>query len=491
LQDLSFAYFDQMSGKVEGGEYFCFEENLLRTYRLQPKGLILVGVNREVRPGRLLELGFERILIIEAQPALLPSIAAGISEFPQVRLVHAAVSDAAGSTRGLDVTGAELRAPVATLEQILEVNGWSFDSYNVLLVNTPDSHQSILQGAGRVFSHLDLVLLKTAQSREAGGGDGGCGLEEFCQAGGLACAGEEGDASGAQWRVSYVRRPVVTMSTLGRNGRFANQLFQYLFLRLVAEKQNAVVQVPAWFGEEVFGCGGARLLRPPPRLAMESQSEMVPGSVALGDPAELIEWCDPDFRSTDFWGYFQLHTSCLRPHRGLIRNLFLRRERYAAAEALVFGKLRAGGKRVVAVHLRRGDYGYDAFFRAPCAWYERWVEAEGLDAGGHLIFVCSEDAEHYAGRFKGYEVVTSAGYAEELGLERWLLEFLVLCNSDVLAVSNSTFSFFASLLNCNASRFARPRLEAGGLVSFDPWDAEPFLTAKHPPAVHLRLAEQD
>ena len=480
-----------MSGKVEGGEYFCFEENLLRTFRLQPRGLILVGGNREVRPGRLLALGFERILIVEAQSSLLPAIAGRISGFPQVRLVHAAVSHSAGSIRGLDGNGAESWVPVATLEQILEVNGWSFDSYNVLSVNTPDSELSVLRGAGRVVSHLDLLLFQSSKSRADNGGDDAGGLEGLCEGGGLACAGDEWDASAGQWRVWYVRRPVVTMSTLGRNGRFANQLFQYLFLRLVAEKQNAVVQVPAWFGEEVFGRGGVRLLRPPARLAMESQSEMVPGSVALGDPAELIERYDPDFRSTDFWGYFQLHTTCLRPHRELVRNLFLRTERYAAAEALVFGRLRAGGKRVVAVHLRRGDYGYDAFFRAPCVWYERWVEAEGLDADGHLIFVCSEDAEHYAGRFKGYEVVTSAGYAEELGLERWLLEFLVLCNSDVLAVSNSTFSFFASLLNGNASRFARPRMEEGGLVSFDPWNAEPFFTQKYPPEVHLRLAEQD
>ena len=476
---------------VGSGQYFGFEERLLRQYRVQPRGLILVGGNREVKPGRLLELGFERILIIEAQPSLLPSIAASISSYPQVQLVHAAVSHAAGNLTQADASGAELRIPAATLDQILEVNGWSFDRYNVLLVNAPAGHLSMLQGAGRVLPHLEVALFESPQRQGGREGDGPVALESCCEAGGLVRAGEEGDASGALWRVAYVRRPVVTMSTLGGNGRFANQLFQYLFLRLVAEKQNAVLQVPAWFGEEVFGCGTVRLLRPPPRLAMESQSEAVPGAVALGDPLELIERCDPEFRSTDFWGYFQLHTSGLRGHRGLIRRLFARRDRYAAAEALVFERLRAGGKRVVAVHLRRGDYGYDAFFRAPCAWYERWVEAEGLDAGGHLIFVCSEDAEHYASRFKGYEVVTSAGYAEELGLDRWLLEFLVLCNSDVLAISNSTFSFFASLLNCRAHRFVRPRLESGGLESFDPWDAEPFLKTKHPPEEHLRLAQQD
>jgi len=36
----------------------------------------------------------------------------------------------------------------------------------------------------------------------------------------------------------YARRRLVTMSTLGRNGRFANQLFQYLYLRLVARQQE-------------------------------------------------------------------------------------------------------------------------------------------------------------------------------------------------------------------------------------------------------------
>jgi hypothetical protein len=476
---------------VEGGQYCCLEESLIRQYRVRPRGLILVGCNGALRVGRLLELGFERILLIEAQLSLLPAIAATISGCPQVRLVHAGVSDAAGSSIQMDATGAEWRIPTATLEQIFEVNGWGFDSYNVLLVNASGRHLSVLQGAGRVLPHLELALFESAQRQEDRGVDEAGVLEECCEAWGLARAVEERDASGAIRRVSYVRRPVVTMSTLGRNGRFANQLFQYLFLRLVAEKQNAVLQVPAWFGEEVFGRGAVRLLRAPSRLAMESQSEAVPGSVGLGAPLELIERCDPSFQSTDFWGYFQLHTSCLRPHQGLIRSLFARRERYAAAEALVFERLRAGGKRVVAVHLRRGDYGYDAFFRAPCAWYERWVEAEGLDAGGHLIFVCSEDAEHYASRFEGYEVVTSAGYAAQLGLERWLLEFLVLCGSDELAISNSTFSFFASLLNCNARRFARPRVESGGLESFDPWDAEPFFTTKHPPEAHLRLAQQD
>jgi hypothetical protein len=186
-----------------------------------------------------------------------------------------------------------------------------------------------------------------------------------------------------------------------------------------------------------------------------------------------------------------MHTATLRPYRERIGTLFSWGERYQRVGEQVLERLRAGGRRVVAVHLRRGDYGYDAFFRAPCTWYERWVRSEGLDPERHVIFLCSEEAARYAHRFPGYTVASSSLFAGELGVEEWLLDFLLLCSSDVLAISNSTFSFFASLLNNNATCFARPVAETEGLVKFDPWDAHPLLGTKLSRETHLRLAEQD
>lgn len=45
----------------------------------------------------------------------------------------------------------------------------------------------------------------------------------------------------------------VTMRTLGQNGRFANQLFQYAFLRFYAREHGLDVQVPAWEGKKLGG----------------------------------------------------------------------------------------------------------------------------------------------------------------------------------------------------------------------------------------------
>ncbi len=47
--------------------------------------------------------------------------------------------------------------------------------------------------------------------------------------------------------------PVLTMSSIGKLGRFGNQLFQYAFLRICAEKSGARVECPPWIGQILFG----------------------------------------------------------------------------------------------------------------------------------------------------------------------------------------------------------------------------------------------
>src|SRR5689334_21725322 len=58
---------------------------------------------------------------------------------------------------------------------------------------------------------------------------------------------------GAVNTVSTSIEPVLTMSRLGQLGRFGNQLFQYAFLRICAEKTGSRVECPTWIGETLFG----------------------------------------------------------------------------------------------------------------------------------------------------------------------------------------------------------------------------------------------
>ncbi|MEH7178583.1 hypothetical protein [Neobacillus vireti] len=48
-------------------------------------------------------------------------------------------------------------------------------------------------------------------------------------------------------------QPIITMSTLGVNGRFGNQLLQYGFLKIYAKVYNLEVLTPKWIGQYLFG----------------------------------------------------------------------------------------------------------------------------------------------------------------------------------------------------------------------------------------------
>jgi hypothetical protein len=52
------------------------------------------------------------------------------------------------------------------------------------------------------------------------------------------------------------------------------------------------------------------------------------------------------------------------------------------------------------------------------------------------------------------------------------LDFSLLGTCDVLAISNSTFSFAASMLSDRGKSFFRPHIPTQKLIPFDPWNAE-------------------
>ena len=67
----------------------------------------------------------------------------------------------------------------------------------------------------------------------------------------------------------------------------------------------------------------------------------------------------------------------------------------------------------------------------------------------------------------------------------------VLLATYALAIANSSFSFFAAMLNTQAAIFSRPDALQGLLVPFDPWDAEPLLDQKLSSEEHARLKKID
>jgi hypothetical protein len=274
-------------------------------------------------------------------------------------------------------------------------------------------------------------------------------------------------------------RPIFTMSKLGRHGRFANQLFQYLFVRLCAEQRGAEVRTPAWVGQELFAIEDPPLGDFAATRAIEEPE--------ISDPDLYLNGADPLGERVDFCGYFQFHSRHYRPHRDFIRRLYGFRPALREVFGGVAAQLRATGRPIIAVHLRRGDYGYGHFFRAPARWYAEWLEAVAPQYPDALVYLCSEAPPLLTPCFPRHRVL-HAGLLPQLPPSvAFLLDFHVMTQADALAISNSSFSFLAALLNERASAFVRPRLEERDLTAFDPWDAPVLLERALRPGEQAQL----
>ena len=128
---------------------------------------------------------------------------------------------------------------------------------------------------------------------------------------------------------------VLTMSSIGQLGRFANQIFQYAFLRICAEKSGARVECPAWIGQTLFGHQDAPISkRLPPAIELKRDVEqglfdvvpaLIPYIEKLADAKSLrvgSDALDTGLVNVDLWGFFQFHTRYLKPHQQYFRSLF-------------------------------------------------------------------------------------------------------------------------------------------------------------------------
>jgi hypothetical protein len=255
--------------------------------------------------------------------------------------------------------------------------------------------------------------------------------------------------------------PTYTMATLGRNGRFGNQLFQYAFLRICAGRRGAAVQTFPWAGQDLFG------FRDP---LVDAVAPIVIDGEAAPDPGRYLNGDDPLGDLVEFRGFFQYPTRHYRPHREFLRRLFVLAPRLRGLFADVVARLRATGRPLVGIHLRRGDYGHAQFFRAPAAWYAEWLQ-ERPWSPEPVVYLCSESPAPLAGYFPGRRIFHAGLLPRLPPALAFLLDFYVLTQADEVAVANSSFSFMAAMLNERASAFFRPTLEDRRLVAFDPWDA--------------------
>jgi FkbM family methyltransferase len=261
------------------------------------------------------------------------------------------------------------------------------------------------------------------------------------------------------------------MSTLGQNGRFGNQIFQYAYLRFYAEACGAQIETGDWIGRDIFGLSDP-IVTTPPRPLEEGSFD---AAAALLPNAKLKA-------NVDLVGYFQLPTASIRPHRSKFRVLFELRGHARDAVEQACDKFGAGRRPVIALHLRRVDVGFGGFWAAPLEWYELWLETVWAQWTDPTLYIATDDPSTLA-TFARYRPV-HAGMIDWVPPDlRFVLDFAFLARADAVGIDNSSFSFTAAMLNEHAKVFARPDPSSERLQTFDPWDSRPLINAWREPSV--------
>ena len=267
--------------------------------------------------------------------------------------------------------------------------------------------------------------------------------------------------------VETAEKPRLRMSTLGVNGRFGNQIFQYAFLRLFAQEHGMEAQNPHWVGASLFGHQDRWSTDALP-LWQEKNGVL---------PAEMTEQqLQPS--SHELWGYFQLHTSYYRARQAEFRKLFRPADAIRTPLDQAIARLRGEGKTLIGIHLRRGDYTGGDFWPAPAEWYVRWLLQIWPTVKNPVLYVASDEPGKVINDFAQFIPKTAADLGITLNGAEFYADFYMLTQCDVLAISNSTFSYAAAMLNEKAVATVRPDPAVQGLISFDPWDNQVLLTAK-------------
>ena len=263
----------------------------------------------------------------------------------------------------------------------------------------------------------------------------------------------------------------VSMESLGNHGRFGNQIWQYLFVRMYGLRNGLVVRVPRWEGETVFCFSDER-----PLSKVEREQLSLPG---IGD-VDLGLWeVDDPPRNIDFKGYFQNVPSQWRVHKDFVRNTFRLRPDWHSAVTALYQSLARTGCTIVAVHVRRGDYKRGQYVSplyrlVPVDWYIKLLDDIWPRLSKPILHVSTDEPSVIRPLFKKYEQLDVTSLETNLGMPTHVLDFVVLKESDHLLACNSSFSTSAALLGKPGQRCYIADFDSESFVPYDPWTEVSF-----------------
>jgi len=461
----------------------------LEHFDIRPKGALHVGAHKGDEISAYRARKISPVVFVEANPDLAENLRNRFAGDDDVTLIEAAASDTDG-TATFNITsmdqsssllplkehsrlypkiGVEKQVTVRTalLDDLLREANVDTRQIDFVAMDIQGAELMALRGATGLLAHIRALQLEVNFAELYDG----CALigelDDFLAQHGFIRV-KTNTPYDEQWGDAlYVKQPLVTCSSVGSQGRFANHVFQYLFAHTYAADHDYRAMTPVWAGDDMF--------------------DVVPGTAplpamphALNQTDYDLETCgianDPDVRpETDFTGYFQYHTRYYHPHKAMIRKHLSFKGAYRDRADQIRALFDDRPGPVAAIHLRRGDYGTGVFFIAPESWYVDWLTNLQAVHPDLSVYIASDDLDAVLPAFSGFPTLTARDLPETNLQHEFFTDFAALTVADHLAISNSSYSFSASMLNDRCSTFMRPNLTEAKLVPYDPWNAPVLL----------------
>jgi hypothetical protein len=263
----------------------------------------------------------------------------------------------------------------------------------------------------------------------------------------------------------------VSMETLGSNGRFANQLWQYAFLWFYGLRNNCRVQTPRWIGNLLYDIPAPET--PDPAFRRQAFT------VFTGVERYLWTMGEPPV-NLDYFGYFQEIPASWRRHRRVLRRLFTPKTVFVELIERWFERSVAADTTPVSIHVRRGDYpmfDHNAmpWFRPiPTEWYDALLAELWPTLADPLLLLATDDAKAIGPHFEPYAPLIAP--ARELALPElgFMPDFMAMQRARVLAISNSSFSRMAAMLAPDDQIVYIPNMHTQRFERYDPWMDDDF-----------------
>jgi len=178
-------------------------------------------------------------------------------------------------------------------------------------------------------------------------------------------------------------------------------------------------------------------------------------TIAIKKEYTVDDWKDPEEQlavlqdQTYYRGYFQSLTY-FKAYESIIRQLFTVKQKYRQVFENQYGKL-FNYNRTLVIHIRRGDFltaGTEALagkdLSLPITYYEKALQTVSDITLYQMIFI-SDDITFVKEHFGQYANAHFSNNGE-------IIDFQMIMNADVAIIANSTFGWWAALLNGKAHK---------------------------------------